>query len=110
MSIDARIDSIGTENSKLVIVGWFIGLAYFNWFSSAPISVQWWAHAILIVGGMFVASIVIGGGIAVLIGVVINKAGWSRRSGTYLKAGGLISAVLAFFAARYGLLLFQFFS
>jgi hypothetical protein len=98
------VDQINSENSKLVIVGWFIGLAYYNWFSSDALPLPWWIHAILIIGGMFISSIVIGGSMA-LLAATANKAAFGNPEArpNLFKLAGLIAAVLAFFVAKYAL-------
>jgi len=95
------IDAINTKAATYTIVGWFAGLAYFNWFASAPQHVSWIGHAILIVIGMFVASILIGGGVALVLGY-LTKALTGRAEGSPdLYAWGVfISPVIAFFAAE----------
>lgn len=98
------VDQINTENSKLVIVGWFIGLAYYNWFSSDATPLAWWLHAILVIGGLFVSSILIGGGMAILAGAA-NRAAFGNPEArpNLFKLAGLIAAALAFIAAKYAL-------
>ena len=99
------IDYVNTQNSKLTIAGWFIGLAYYNWFASDGAALPWWIHLILIVGGMFAASIVIGGGMAILTALLSRRiAGATDARPGYFKTAGLISTVLAFFAAKYALI------
>ncbi|HEX8663362.1 MAG TPA: hypothetical protein VF744_04970 [Beijerinckiaceae bacterium] len=102
------IDRVNTISSKLTILGWFAGLAYYNWFSSAPISVPFWAHLVLIVGGLFASSIVIGGGMA-LLAAFVTKLATGRADGSpdAFSWAAFISAALAFLAAKYGLLLFH---
>lgn len=101
------VDEINTSSSKLVILGWFAGLAYYNWFATAPIPVPIWGHAILIVVGMFAASMIIGGGIAVAIGKILMTSHGNPEALPGLFAlGGLIATVIAFFSAKYALMLF----
>lgn len=96
------IDAINTDVAKFTVTGWFIGLAYFNWFASDGKHLPLWEHATLIIGGLFGSSILIGGGIAVLAGVA-TRIFTGRWDGSTLGASlnGYISPVLAFFAAKY---------
>jgi hypothetical protein len=96
------IDAINTAVAKLTIAGWFIGLAYFNWFASDGRHLSLWEHAALIVGGLFGSSILIGGGIAFLAGVT-TKVFTGRWDGSTLgiSLSGYVSPVLAFFAVKY---------
>jgi len=90
----------------MTIAGWFIGLAYYNWFSSDPISVPMWAHAVLIIGGMFAASIVIGAGLALLAALLTKLiTGNPEGNPNAFAWAAFIGPVLAFFAAKYALLL-----
>jgi len=99
------IDRVNELASKQVIFFWFAGLAYYNWFTSNPISVPWWAHIILVVGGMFASSIVIGGGMA-LIAAWLTKRLFGRSDAVPGLFGwaGIISSILTFIAAKYALL------
>jgi hypothetical protein len=99
------IDWINAQNSKLTIIGWFAGLAYYNWFAHDGVVMPWWFHLILIVGGMFAASIVIGGGMAYLAGLIarIRVGKWDAHP-EYFKTAGLIATALSFFAAKYALI------
>jgi hypothetical protein len=99
------VDWINAHNSRLTIIGWFAGLAYYNWFASNGVTMPWWFHLILIVGGMFAASIVIGGGMASLTALLSRIfAGSTTARPEYFKTAGLIATVLAFFAAKYALI------
>jgi len=64
------IEVINTYAAKWTIAGWFIGLAYYNWFASAPAHVQWWAHLLLVIIGMAAVSIIIGGTIALIMALI----------------------------------------
>ncbi|PYG24703.1 hypothetical protein [Pelagimonas varians] len=102
------IDRINTYSSKMIITAWFAGLAYYNWFASDPISVPIWAHAVLIIGGMFFASIVIGAGLS-LVAAAITKAVTGDPAGSphAFSWAAFIGMVISFMAAKYGLILFQ---
>jgi|GEM_PF-3684051 len=94
------IEKINTKAAKYTIFGWFVGLAYFNWFASTPVHVSWIGHGILIVVGMFAASIVIGGGVTLVLGL-LTKALTGRMEGSpdLYAWGAFISPVIAFIAA-----------
>ncbi|UDL90191.1 hypothetical protein LGH82_01990 [Mesorhizobium sp. PAMC28654] len=102
------VDQINGKASGMVIFGWFVGLAYYNWFSRSPISVPIWAHIVLIVVGMFAASIIIGGGLA-LIAAGITKAvtGSAQGSPHAFSWAAFIGLILAFFPAGYALEMFK---
>lgn len=95
------IEKINAKAAKYTIVGWFAGLVYFNWFSSAPVHVSWIGHVILVVVGMFAASILIGGGVALVFGL-LTKALTGRMEGSpdLYAWGAFISPAIAFFAAE----------
>ena len=99
------IDRVNDLASKQVILGWFAGLAYYNWFTGSPISVPWWAHIILVVGGMFASSIIIGGGMS-LLAAGITKLMFGRSDAVPGLFGwaGIIATILAFIASKYALL------
>ena len=101
-SID--IDRVNSYASVHTIAGWFLGLAYYNWLAQHPPHIPLWGHALLIIVGMFVASILIGGGVA-LLGAVLNRLVYGDTTGsvTPFAWGAFISPVLAFFAAGYAL-------
>ena len=102
------IDSINAYASKMTILGWFAGLAYYNWFASHTLHVPIWGHAVLIVVGMFAASIIIGAGIALIAGaltkVITGKLEGSPHAYSW---AAFISPVLAFAAAGYAVRLFS---
>jgi hypothetical protein len=103
-----EIERINTQASKLAIFAWFAGLAYYNWFSSTPISVPLWGHIVLVVAGMFFASIVIGGGLA-LISAAVTKMLTGRTDGSphIFAWAAFIGTIPAFLAAKQGLMLLQ---
>lgn len=96
------VDSVNSKAAKMTIVGWFAGLAYYNWFSSAAAHLPWWQHALLIIVGMFAAAIVIGAGMA-LLAAALTKVITGRSDGSInaFAWAAFISPVLAFFAAKY---------
>ena len=103
-----NIERINVQASKMTILGWFSGLAYYNWFASTPITAPIWGHVVLIIGGMFFASIVIGGGLS-LMAALITKAATGSTDGSphAFSWAAFIGMALSFVAAKYGLLLFQ---
>ncbi|RWN10212.1 MAG: hypothetical protein EOR94_29300 [Mesorhizobium sp.] len=105
------VEQVNSKASGMVIFGWFVGLAYYNWFSRSPISVPIWAHIVLIVVGMFAVSIIIGGGLA-LVAAAITKAATGNAEGSpnAFSWAAFIGMILAFFAAGYALQIFRSFS
>lgn len=94
------IEAINTKSAKYTIVGWFAGLAYYNWFASHPVHVSFIGHVILVVGGMFAASIIIGMGVALIMGLITKLATGSIGGSIHGYSWGVfIAPVLAFFAA-----------
>lgn len=94
------VEQINTKAAKFTIFGWLVGLAYFNWFSSAAAHVSLVGHAILVIVGMFAASIIIGMGIALIMGLVTKAATGSTVGSPHGYAwGAFVSPVIAFFAA-----------
>jgi len=86
----------------MTIAGWFAGLTHYNWFSSTAVHLPLWQHILLVVVGMFAASIVIGGGMALLAGGLTKViTGRSDGSVQAFAWAAFISPVLAFFAAKY---------
>ena len=77
--------------------GWFAGLAWLG-YSSDP-EAEFFGWMLLIVGGMFAASIILGGGVALAI-AGLSKAVTGRAVPCSFGWGGSLSAVLAFLAAR----------
>lgn len=96
------VDGVNTKAAKMTIVGWFAGLAYYNWFSSTAFHLPFWEHVLLVVVGMFAAAIIIGAGMA-LLAAGLTKVITGRMDGS-LNAfawAAFISPILAFFAAKY---------
>lgn len=101
------IELINTYAAKSAIAGWFVGLAYYNWFSSHAHHVPWWGHLILILPGLFFASVVIGAVVAlILAGVTKIIFGKYDATGDIIAWGFFISPVLAFLAAGYAVAMF----
>lgn len=96
------IELINSYAAKWTVGGWFIGLVYYNWLASAPLHVPLWIHAILIVGGLFAAPILVGGGVALLMaGLTKLLTGRIEGSPDGYAWGAFISPVFAFLAAGY---------
>ena len=100
-----NIDTVKAKAAKATIFGWFVGLAYYNWFAHQPPHVPFWGHLLLGFVGMFVASIVIGGGLA-LVAALLTRMTTGRLDGSsdFFAWGVFIGPVLAFFAAAPALL------
>lgn len=98
------VEQINTKAAKYSIAGWFLGLAYFNWFSSTATHVSIAGHIILVVVGMFAASILIGMIVALILGLITRllavRIDGSPRGDAW---GAFISPVIAFFAANWAI-------
>ena len=102
--VSLSIDAINFAVAKWTVLGWFSGLAYFNWFSSASEHLSLWSHAVLIIGGLFGSSILIGGGVSLTVAAATKiLTGRPDGSAFSFMLAGCISPILAFFAAKYGL-------
>jgi hypothetical protein len=103
------IERINTSASKMTILGWLAGLGYFNWFATDAISVPIWAHVVLVIGGIFFASIAIGAGLALLAAAVTKVATGDIEGSPHAYSwAAFIGIVISFFAAKYSLILFEF--
>ena len=103
-----RIEDVNSYASYWTMLGWFLGLVYFNWFSDLAFHVPLWAHVTLGIAGMFAASIIIGGGLALLARGVTKLFFGKAEARTDIYAwAAFISPVLAFFAASYALSAFR---
>ncbi len=93
------VEHANTKSSQLTIVGWLAGLAYYVWFGS--IEATFLEHSILLVGGIFVSSIVIGGGVAFFFGILtrIFTGSWGGSPHGYAW-GAFIAPVIAFFCVQ----------
>ena len=91
------IDKVNEKASVFTIIGWLMGLAYYVWFGSINASLL--ENIILAVGGVFGSSIIIGGGVALIFGVVtrIGTGSWSGSPHGYAW-GAFIAPVIAFFS------------
>ena len=93
------IDRVNTGASKATIFGWFAGLAWMV-YSDSVMGLSWIDWALLVVVGMFAASIIIGGAFsllaALLTKVIFRK---SNASPTLFALAGIIAAIIAFLCA-----------
>lgn len=95
-----NVDLVNTYAAKWTVGGWFLGLAYYNWFASSPPHVTWWYHLGLVTVGMFVASICIGGGMALLMALITKLVTGNAEGSIHGFAwAAFISPVLAFLFA-----------
>ena len=53
-------ERLGETAAKLAMLGWVCGMAYYNWLATYPLTVPWWAHLILMTGGLYGVSVTIG--------------------------------------------------
>jgi hypothetical protein len=102
--VGRSIEQINTKAAKCSIAGWFLGLAYFNWFSSTAAHVSIAGHIVLVVVGLFAVSILIGMIVALILGLIAKFltgriAGISHGDAW----GALISPAIAFFAADWAI-------
>jgi len=98
------VEQINTKAAKYSIAAWFVGLAYFNWFSSTATHVSIAGHIILVVVGMFAASILIGMMVTLILGLTtVLLAGRTDASPRGDAWGAFISPVIAFFAAGWAI-------
>ncbi len=99
------VDRVNTMSSQLVLVGWFVGLAYYGWWLGA--AVPWWGWVALAVPGMFAVSLVVGAGLALLAGAVTRVATGSATGSPHAFSWAALAApVLAFLAAGWAVSLF----
>jgi hypothetical protein len=105
MSEENSVYQAGVASSKAVIASWFISLAFFNWFNN-EVHLGFFLNLILIVVGMFLTSIIFGGGCAMIAGL-INKSLYKNPSGN-IKTFDLMShvACIITFASGYYLVNF----
>jgi hypothetical protein len=93
-------DLVNTYAAKWTITGWFVGLIYYQWFGM-PAHLPLWEFGLLAIVGMFAASILIGGLIAFLLGLMTKAITGGWEDPTFHAWGVFISPILAFFAAKY---------
>jgi hypothetical protein len=101
------VEAINSKAARMTIIGWLAGLAYYNWFAHSPPAVPFWGHVVLVIAGIFVASIFIGG-LMSLLAAAITKLLTGRTDGSLhaFSWAAIISPIIAFFAAGYALKLF----
>jgi hypothetical protein len=93
------IDAKNTRASKAIVIGWVAGLAYFVWWGD--IEASFWANIVLVAVGVFVSSIVLGGAVAMVMGVMTRMTTRSQGGSTnFLPWGVFISPVVAFFVSK----------
>jgi len=86
------------------ILGWFLGLAYYNWFSSQPIQLSLLAHLILVTAVMYIVCILIASasrGIATLVAKAVS--GFVHGQEPMFTLAMPSATVLGFLAAGYAL-------
>jgi hypothetical protein len=98
-STHSEIARISGATSKLVISSWFAGLAWSFFLSKSAIGVVWWEWLVLVIGGMFGSSIVIGAGM-VMVAALITKIVTGKSDGSTIAfdLNSWVSPILAFFA------------
>lgn len=96
----AQIEHINMVTSKLCMTGWFLGLAWMFFVSSDASEVVWWEWIALAVAGPFAASIVVGGGLA-LVSALITKVLTGSQEGSPMLFGlnSYVAPVLVFFVS-----------
>ena len=104
---EAAIIATNTTTAKLAVGAWFAGLVYALWISSTglPLGVSGIGFiygAILVAGGMFLASIVIGGGTILVLGG-LSKVMTGRFDGlpAIFGLGAIIVPILCFLAGKW---------
>lgn len=93
------VEHANNKSSQFTILGWIVGLAYYVWFGSIDANIL--EHIILIFGGVFLSSIIIGGGVALFFGVLtrIFTGSWQGSPHGYAW-GAFIAPVIAFFCVQ----------
>lgn len=101
---EAAIVAMNTTTAKASVGAWFAGLVYALWFSSTGLppgvsGIGFIYGVILVVGGMFLSSIVIGGGTILVLGG-LSKVMTGRFDGkpAIFSLGLIIVPVLCFLA------------
>lgn len=93
------IDRVNTGASKATIFGWFAGLAWMA-YSDSVVGLSWMDWALLVVVGMFAASIIIGGALSLLAALLTKVIlGKGNESSTLFALAGIMAAIIAFLCA-----------
>lgn len=93
------VDQVNSKCAGATIFGWFVGLAWVA-YSGSVIGLSWLDWVLLVVVGMFVASIIIGAGFAVLAAGITKLATGRSDGSPHLFAWGVfICPIIAFFSA-----------
>jgi hypothetical protein len=97
MTISA--EHANSRSSQFTIFGWLAGLAYYVWFGTIDATIL--EHVILVVGGTFLSSIIIGGSVAFFFGFLtrIFTGSWDGSPHGYAW-GAFIAPVIAFFCVE----------
>ena len=93
------IDWINSKAASWTIFGWLAGCSWVSWQGQASdISTAWWL--VIVVVGIFGSSLIVGGGISLLI-AALCKISTGRADGAPLvfALGVIVSPILAFVAA-----------
>lgn len=102
--MSVQITLMNTYAAKFTIIGWVVGLAYYNWLASNPSHVPFWAEVVLTVIGAAVVCVVVGGAIAILLGCVTKLVtGDFEGSADFYGWGAVLSPIAAFSLAGYAL-------
>lgn len=97
---ELSIDSVNTKVSKATMLGWILGQVWESW-NGRTSSLTWIDWAILVIPGTFFTSIVVGGGIAMILGGVTKLLTGSMHStGVFYAWGIVFSPIAAFFVAK----------
>lgn len=93
------IDRVHEHASKLAVTGWFVALIWFWLRDPFAEQMHWWGWPLLIFAGPFIASIAIGGGTALTMGILTRIFYGRADASTDLYAwGAFVGAVFAFLA------------
>jgi hypothetical protein len=87
----------------VVVSGWYLGLAYFNWFATYPPHLAPWKHAILVLIGGPLSFIFIAGGLATITGMLHaalkKNSSFEQTQLMSYKVSVLIAPVICFLAS-----------
>lgn len=97
--MSVSVEQANAKSSQYTVIGWLAGVAYFVWYQSIDLSIQ--GHVILVAGGGFISSIIIGGGMALVSGALtrVFTGSWSGSHHGYAW-GAFIAPVIAFFCVE----------